>query len=55
MHFSIVVALGALAAVDASAQSIASALPSEPPSSLFSTKLGDSEVEVLAQGFWEAW
>lgn len=29
------------------------ALPGEPPSSLFATKLGDDEVELLVQGFWE--
>lgn len=38
----------------ARAQALYSVLPEEPPSSLFSTKLGDSEVEAFAQGFWEA-
>lgn len=51
---SIIVALGVLALVEPEAQSAASVLPVEPPSSLFSTRLGDSDVEVLAQGFWEA-
>lgn len=36
------------------AQSMLSVLPSEPPSSLFASSLSDSDVEVLALGFWEA-
>ncbi len=38
----------------ARAQALYSVLPEEPPSSLFSAQLGDSEVEAFAQGFWEA-
>lgn len=36
------------------AQVLPSVLPDEPPSSLFSTKLDDDELEILVQGFWEA-
>lgn len=36
------------------AQVLTSVLPEEPPSSLFSAKLGDADVEAFAQGFWEA-
>ncbi len=36
------------------AQALSSVLPAEPPSSLFATRLGDEDVEVLVQGFWEA-
>ncbi|MBU0928856.1 MAG: hypothetical protein KKA67_13995 [Spirochaetes bacterium] len=47
-------ALNALCPSPAVAQSLVSVLPSEPPSSLFSAKLGDADVEAFAQGFWEA-
>ena len=33
---------------------LVSALPEEAPASLFSTSIGDSEVELFIQGFWEA-
>ncbi len=35
-------------------QELPSVLPVEPPSSLFSARIGDEDVEVFAQGFWEA-
>ena len=41
-------------AMPTNAQALFSVLPEEPPSSLFATKIGDSDVEVFAQGFWEA-
>lgn len=43
-----------LATERVSAQALTSVLPEEPPSSLFSGKLGDADVEAFAQGFWEA-
>ena len=33
---------------------LVSALPEEAPASLFSTSIGDSEVDLFIQGFWEA-
>ncbi|OHD22075.1 MAG: hypothetical protein A2Y38_12520 [Spirochaetes bacterium GWB1_59_5] len=53
-YVSFALALGVFCASRSFPQDLVSALPVEPPSSLFSTKLGDSEVEALAQGFWEA-
>lgn len=53
-YVSITLALCVLCAVPSFPQALVSALPVEPPSSLFSTKLGDADVEVFAQGFWEA-
>ena len=47
-------ALGSIVGPRLMAQSMTSVLPSEPPSSLFASTLGDADVEVLAQGFWEA-
>jgi hypothetical protein len=47
-----------LAAFKAEAQSgippLVSALPEEAPASLFSTSIGDSDVELFVEGFWEA-
>ncbi|MFH2113583.1 MAG: hypothetical protein ABIJ86_03625, partial [Spirochaetota bacterium] len=47
-----------LAAFKANAQlgipPLVSALPEEAPASLFSTSIGDSDVELFVQGFWEA-
>ena len=51
---SFALALSAVCAGAASAQQLTSVLPVEPPSSLFSTQIGDQDVEVFAQGFWEA-
>ena len=33
---------------------LVSALPEEAPASLFSTSIGDNDVELFVQGFWEA-
>jgi hypothetical protein len=48
----------ALAVFKANAQAgippLVSALPEEAPSSLFSTTIGDADVELFIQGFWEA-
>ena len=33
---------------------LVSALPEEAPASLFSSSIGDSDVELFIQGFWEA-
>ncbi|MDX9958030.1 MAG: hypothetical protein RBT68_06265 [Spirochaetia bacterium] len=47
-----------LAAFKADAQlgipPLVSALPEEAPASLFSTSIGDSDVELFVEGFWEA-
>jgi hypothetical protein len=47
-----------LAAFKAEAQSgippLVSALPEEAPASLFSTSIGDNDVELFVEGFWEA-
>lgn len=51
---SFALAMSAVCAVLAPAQQLVSVLPVEPPSSLFSTQIGDQDVEVFAQGFWEA-
>ncbi|HUW69028.1 MAG TPA: hypothetical protein VMX33_02240 [bacterium] len=51
---SFALALSAVCAQGARAQQLISVLPVEPPSSLFSTRIGDQDVEVFAQGFWEA-
>ncbi|PKL08008.1 MAG: hypothetical protein CVV51_11195 [Spirochaetae bacterium HGW-Spirochaetae-7] len=51
---SFALAILAIEAFPCAAQSLVSALPVEPPSSLFSAKLGDADVEAFAQGFWEA-
>ncbi len=51
---SFALALSAVCAQGAFAQQLTSVLPTEPPSSLFSTQIGDQDVEVFAQGFWEA-
>jgi len=53
---ALAVALSVASTLPASlrAQALSSVLPVEPPSSLFSTRLGDDDVEVLVQGFWEA-
>lgn len=51
---SFALAMVAMEARPCGAQSLVSALPPEPPSSLFSTRLGDADVEAFAQGFWEA-
>ncbi|MBN2873952.1 MAG: hypothetical protein JXM71_02560, partial [Spirochaetales bacterium] len=52
---SFVLALGIVPLAPAHAQALVSALPDEPPSSLFAARLGDSDVEAFAQGFWESW
>lgn len=53
-YASFALALGMVCTVPSFSQELVSALPAEPPSSLFSTKLGDSDAEAFAQGFWEA-
>jgi len=53
-YASFALALGVCCAVGSYSQGLVSALPAEPPSSLFSTRLDDSGVEAFAQGFWEA-
>ncbi len=51
---SFALAMSALVAEGLPAQQLTSVLPLEPPSSLFSARIGDQDVEVFAQGFWEA-
>jgi len=51
---SFALAMSAVMAEGMPAQQLTSVLPLEPPSSLFSTQIGDQDVEVFAQGFWEA-
>lgn len=51
---SFALAMSAVVTEGLSAQQLTSVLPVEPPSSLFSTRIGDQDVEVFAQGFWEA-
>jgi hypothetical protein len=53
-YVSFVLVLGVFSSVSSFPQGLVTALPVEPPSSLFSTRLGDSDVEAFAQGFWEA-
>ena len=53
-YASFALALGVCCAVSSYSQGLVPALPAEPPSSLFSTRIGDSGVEAFAQGFWEA-
>jgi len=51
---SLALVLGSAVPVAIEGQQLPSVLPVEPPSSLFSARIGDEDVEVFAQGFWEA-